>query len=246
MTIDSPSPESHAVIRLGDHDNPSHIMCAKCREIKSKKEFIKKATPAQSRSWGRAGNVAMEVVSKFCSVCRPRHKTFSERTPKDMERHLDNGNTIIPLYKAEAIYHRRVKEGKDKIRDALKRRRYEPRGSVWDALRATLIKKVDCMRATRYRARNGYPPAERIPYADYIYALGKKYIGVIKHNRKCMVPINDIEFWESLITPQEAAEVLRLYAAIPEPYRHRMGGNSVLNMRILQEKCIENGHQQKL
>ena len=73
--------------------------CAKCGESHPLNQFTYLATYAQSKAWGRAGNVRMEITSKLCKACRPKRKPTSKLTKKDLHNKVQTGdlNSFVAL-----------------------------------------------------------------------------------------------------------------------------------------------------
>ena len=92
--------------------------CAKCGESHPLKQFTYLATYAQSKAWGRAGNVRMEIISKLCRNCRPKRKPVSRLTKKEMHNKVQSGDMNAFIAKQEvakeAAEARRLKEDEER------------------------------------------------------------------------------------------------------------------------------------
>ena len=107
--------------------------CAKCGESRPLKEFTYLATYAQSKAWGRAGNVRMEITSKLCKACRPKRKPTSKLTKKDLHNKVQTGDLNAYLAQNLLIVRQRdahnkqgiasrkrwLKSWKERLREAL-------------------------------------------------------------------------------------------------------------------------------
>ena len=107
--------------------------CAKCGESHPIAHFTYLATLAQSKAWGRAGNVRMTIESKNCKACRPKRKPTTKLTKKDLHNKVQTGdmNSFIAdklrekrqrkahNAQAKAARYRWVKEWKEELKTAL-------------------------------------------------------------------------------------------------------------------------------
>ena len=86
--------------------------CAKCGESHPLNQFTYLATYAQSKAWGRAGNVRMEITSKLCKACRPKRKPTSKLTKKDLHNKVQTGDLNAYLAQNLLIIKQRTAHNK--------------------------------------------------------------------------------------------------------------------------------------
>jgi hypothetical protein len=82
--------------------------CAKCGESRPLNDFTYLATYAQSKAWGRAGNVRMELESKNCKACRPKRKPPTKLSAKEIHNRVQTGDMNVLVAK-----HLREKQAQD-------------------------------------------------------------------------------------------------------------------------------------
>jgi hypothetical protein len=82
--------------------------CAKCGESRPLNDFAYLATYAQSKAWGRAGNVRMSLESKNCKACRPKRKPPTKLSAKEIHNKVQTGDMNVLVAK-----HLREKQAQD-------------------------------------------------------------------------------------------------------------------------------------
>ena len=107
--------------------------CAKCGESHPIAHFTYLATLAQSKAWGRAGNVRMSLESKNCKACRPKRKPPTKLSAKEIHNKVQTGdmNALVAKHlrekqaqkernaQAKAARYRWLKEWKAELKKAL-------------------------------------------------------------------------------------------------------------------------------
>jgi hypothetical protein len=83
-------------------------ICAKCGQQHPLAHFKYRATYAQSKAWGRAGNVRMELESKNCRTCRPKRKPPTKLSAKEIHNKVQTGDMNVFMAK-----HLREKQAQD-------------------------------------------------------------------------------------------------------------------------------------
>lgn len=192
-------------------------ICAKCGESHPIAHFTYLATYAQSKAWGRAGNVRMTLESKHCKDCRPKRKPKTKLSAKEIHNKVQSGdlNSFVALKlrekqaqkernaQAKASRYRWVKQWKAELKQAL----------------APITREI-------ISARNAYAYAEEKGYVDKA-EFYFKYHGLLKHEK------THIEYsymtnprrpqsarWADYIEPEVFAKIREMWAALPPIFKH--------------------------
>ena len=147
--------------------------CAKCGESRPLKEFTYLATYAQSKAWGRAGNVRMEITSKLCKACRPKRKPTSKLTKKDLHNKVQTGDLNAYLAQNLLIIKQRTAHNKQAIASRkrwLKAWKVELRTALAPITREI----VSAKRAYEYARDKGY-----VDKAEFYF----RYHAILKHEK---------------------------------------------------------------
>jgi len=191
--------------------------CAKCGESRPLKEFTYLATYAQSKAWGRAGNVRMDITSKLCKACRPKRKPTSKLTKKDLHNKVQTGDM-----NALMAHHLREKQSQDahNKQAIASRRRWL---KVWkaelaDALEPIKWEIVSARNAWMYARRNGY-----VDKATFYH----EYMGLLKHEKTHAEMSHMLKpsrppssRWADYISPFVFTRVRDMWAVLPPVYKH--------------------------
>ena len=147
--------------------------CAKCGESHPLNQFTYLATYAQSKAWGRAGNVRMEITSKLCKACRPKRKPTSKLTKKDLHNKVQTGDLNAYLAQNLLIIKQRTAHNKQGMAS---RKRWL---KVWKAELAEALKPIT---KEIVSARNAYLYAKDKGYVDKA-EFYFRYHAILKHEK---------------------------------------------------------------
>ena len=192
-------------------------ICAKCGQSHPIAHFTYLATLAQSKAWGRAGNVRMQVESKHCKDCRPKRKSTTKLSAKEIHNKVQSGdlNSFVALKlrekqaqkernaQAKAARYRWVKEWKEELKTAL----------------TPLTKEIVSARNTWQYARDkGY-----VDKAEFYH----EYMGMLKRAKEYAEYSHALHprrpsssRWADYIEPEVFAKIREMWAALPPVYKH--------------------------
>ena len=191
--------------------------CAKCGESRPLKHFTYLATYAQSKAWGRAGNVRMEITSKLCKDCRPKRKPLTKLSAKEIHNRVQTGD----MNEGMANYLRAKQEQNERNAQAIASRRRWLK--VWKAELAEALKPikweiVSARNAWMYARRNGY-----VDKATFYH----EYMGLLKHEKThaemsyLLTPRRPASArWADYISPFVFTRVRDMWAVLPPVYKH--------------------------
>ena len=240
---------SYAVLTEGDSRLPSHIMCAKCREILPRSSFKKRTTHAQAKGWGKSGRYKLEVLSKNCESCRPKLRPPRKLSPKELQTRAVSGDLKMGAVVLEARITQRIREGKDGIRAGIQRKMAKKKQQAWDGLWKDVNKSL-----TNARSRMKYlfdvvlgrtttarpkPDISVINYARAVLEATHHAKQTITHNRRWALPLPETlpnnPTWTDILDKPTKEKLTMLYEAIPHAERVRMRSTSVLSINNLVE-----------
>jgi ribosomal protein L15 len=206
---------------------PDHIMCAKCAQIKPRRDFKRRLTPKEMRRYGKSGEsgTLMTVLSKFCKECRPRKKRWESLGLAELERIKKDGAEFnrISEYRLEKLIAR-AKE-KDVAANAsrslvLKRKHGEK------VLTETLKEMDATIKKLRARASNKANGEHKRAYLRQLLAYATR----TRDHMKMDISMGDYKKWVQMnpkqftnyLTTEELSELRTLHDDIPEPERSLM------------------------
>jgi hypothetical protein len=192
-------------------------MCAKCGQAHPIKHFTYLATYAQSKAWGRAGNVRMEITSKLCKACRPKRKPTSKLTKKDLHNKVQTGD--LNAYLAQNLLIVRQQDAHNKQGMASRKRWLkEWKAELKDALMPITKEIISARNTWTYAKDKGY-----VDKAEFYF----KYHAILKHEK------NHIEYafmtnprrpassrWADYLGDSVFTIVREMWAALPPVYKH--------------------------
>lgn len=147
--------------------------CAKCGESRPLKEFTYLATYAQSKAWGRAGNVRMEITSKLCKACRPKRKPTSKLTKKDLHNKVQTGD--LNAYLADKLLIVKQRDAHNKQAIASRKRWLKAwKVELRTALAPITREIVSAKRAYEYARNKGYGGKDKFYF---------EYHAILKHEK---------------------------------------------------------------
>ena len=147
--------------------------CAKCGQSHPIAHFTYLATYAQSKAWGRAGNVRMQVESKLCSKCRPKRKPTTKLSAKEIHNKVQSGD--MNSYMAQQLRIKQQQTEHNKQAMAARKRWLK----VWKeelktALNPLTKEIVSAKRAYEYAKEKGY-----VDKAEFYF----RYHAILKHEK---------------------------------------------------------------
>jgi hypothetical protein len=128
---------------------PAAAMCTVCKEIKPLAEFRAKATKAQSKAWGFAGNVTLEYEASRCKSCQPKKKPLDKLRRDELLAKVRSGE--LSQYLVDSEIKRREASRADKGRDAITKRWGKVYRESWDVMLEPLLAEIKLVRRQRTR-----------------------------------------------------------------------------------------------
>lgn len=119
---------------------PAAAMCTVCKAIKPLAEFKAKATKAQSKAWGFAGNVTLEYDASRCKTCQPKKKTIDKLRRDELLAKVKSGE--LSQYIVDREIEKREASRANKGRDAITKRWGQIYRESWDAMLEPLGKEI--------------------------------------------------------------------------------------------------------
>ena len=191
--------------------------CAKCGESRPLKDFTFLATYAQSKAWGRAGNVRMTLESKNCKACRPKRKPVAKLSAKEIHNRVQSGDMNTLMAK-----HLRIRQQQDESnRQSLSSRKRWLK--VW---RAELKEAIKPITREIVSARNTWHYARDKGYVDKA-VFYHEYMGLLMHEKTHAEMSHMLKpsrppssRWADYISPAVFTRVRDMWAALPPVYKH--------------------------
>jgi len=186
--------------------------CAKCGESRPLKEFSYLATYAQSKAWGRAGNVRMTLESKNCKACRPKRKSVSQLTKKEILNKVRSGEMSIFTAKILRSKQKQAEHNKQAI--ASRKRWLKAWKAELKEILEPIAKEIISARSAWLYARDrGY-----VDKAEFYF----EYHGMLKHEKthaemqQLLKPSRPASArWAYYISPFVFTRVREMWAALP-------------------------------
>ena len=190
--------------------------CAKCGQSHPIAHFTYLATYAQSKAWGRAGNVRMQVESKLCSKCRPKRKPTTKLSAKEIHNKVQSGDMNALMAK-----HLREKQAQDE-RNAQAMAARKRWLKVWKAELGAVLKPigreiVSARNTWHYARGKGYVDKAEF-YFEYMGLLQKaKNWAEMNQMTNPRRPIS--ARWADYIEPEVFTRVREMWAALPPIFK---------------------------
>ena len=191
--------------------------CAKCGESHPIAHFTYLATYAQSKAWGRAGNVRMSLESKNCKACRPKRKPPTKLSAKEIHNRVQTGD--MNSFIADKLREKRQRDARNKQGMASRNRWYsEWKAELKDALMPITREIVSARNAWVYAKEKGY-----VDKAEFYF----EYMGLLQ-KAKNWTEMNQMTNprrpasarWADYISPEVFTRVRDMWAALPPVYKH--------------------------
>ena len=147
--------------------------CAKCGESRPLNQFTYLATYAQSKAWGRAGNVRMEITSKLCKDCRPKRKSVNQLTKKEIHNRVRSGD--MNMFTAKILRSKQMLAERNKQAIASRKRWLKAwKVELRTALAPITREIVSAKRAYEYARAKGYGGKDKFYF---------EYHAILKHEK---------------------------------------------------------------
>ena len=235
--------------------NDKHGLCPKCREVKPLKEFKKLATPTQMRAWGKAGNVRMEMLSKYCKECRPTPRPLSKLSPAKIKERILSGEIIYKdPARAEQILANRIERGRAALVRSGKEHQFNKKRERWAQIVeevSTTHKRFDLQLRNLLRKGIGVENdhhalggnhalggEQQADCRDFLYnphtpriAYTTACVDALKRIKLSLKPVPITKpppSWQHLLTEEEIAIIQSLYNVLPKKGLYQA---AVLNLR---------------
>jgi len=191
-------------------------ICAKCGESRPLKEFTYLATYAQSKAWGRVGNVRMTLESKNCKACRPKRKSVSQLTKKEIFNKVRSGE--MNMFTAKILLSKQTLAERNKQAIASRKRWLkEWKAELKEALAPITREIVSARNAHLYARRKGYGGKDKF-YFEYMGLLKhEKTHAEMSHMLKPSRPPSSR--WADYISPAVFTRVREMWAGLPPIYK---------------------------
>lgn len=192
-------------------------ICAKCGQSHPLSRFTYLATYAQSKAWGRAGNVRMTIESKHCADCRPKRKPKTKLSAKEIHNKVQTGDMNVLMAK-----HLREKQAQDeRNKQAMAARKRWLR--VWkaelkEALAPITREIISARNAWLYAREKGYVDKANF-YHEYMGMLMRaKAEADMEYSVRPRRPAS--ARWADYIEPEVFSRLREMWAGLPPIYKH--------------------------
>jgi len=192
-------------------------ICAKCGESHPLNHFTYLATYAQSKAWGRAGNVRMTLESKNCKACRPKRKPTTKLSAKEIHNKVQSGDMNALMAK-----HLREKQAQDErnkqAMSARKRWLKVWRAELKEALAPITREIISARKIWEYAYDKGYVDKANF-YQEYGELLRReKNLVELDHMTNPRRPVSSR--WADYIEPEVFARLREMWAVLPPTFKH--------------------------
>ena len=190
--------------------------CAKCGESRPLKEFTYLATYAQSKAWGRAGNVRMTLESKNCKDCRPKRKSVNQLTKKEIHNRVRSGD--MNMFTAKILRSKQILAERNKQAIASRKRWLrEWKAELTEALKPITKEIVSARNTWTYARDKGY-----VDKAEFYF----EYMGLLKRAKEYAEYSHTLHprrpasaEWVDYISPEVFTRVRDMWAALPPIFK---------------------------
>ena len=191
--------------------------CAKCGESRPLKEFTYLATYAQSKAWGRAGNVRMTLESKNCKACRPKRKSVNQLTKKDIHNRVRSGD--MNMFTAKILLSKQMLAERNKQAIASRKRWLKDwKTELAEALKPITYEIISARNTWHYARGKGYVDKAEFYFEYYAMLKHEKTHAEMSHMLKPRRPPS--ARWAHYISPAVFTRVRDMWAALPPVYKH--------------------------
>ena len=191
--------------------------CAKCGESRPLKEFTYLATYAQSKAWGRAGNVRMTLESKNCKACRPKRKSVNQLTKKDIHNRVRSGD--MNMFTAKILRSKQILAERNKQAIASRKRWLKDwKAELAEALKPITYEIISARNTWHYARGKGYVDKAEFYFEYYAMLKHEKTHAEMSHMLKPRRPPS--ARWAHYISPAVFTRIRDMWAALPPVYKH--------------------------
>ena len=191
--------------------------CAKCGESRPLKEFTYLATYAQSKAWGRAGNVRMTLESKNCKACRPKRKSVNQLTKKDIHNRVRSGD--MNMFTAKILLSKQMLAERNKQAIASRKRWLKDwKAELAEALKPITYEIISARNTWHYARGKGYVDKAEFYFEYYAMLKHEKTHAEMSHMLKPRRPPS--ARWAHYVSPAVFTRIRDMWAALPPVYKH--------------------------
>lgn len=190
--------------------------CAKCGESHPLSKFKYRSTLAQSKAWGRSGNVRMLIESKHCKDCRPKRKPPRKLTKKDIHNRVQTGD--MNSFIADKLREKKLQDAHNKQAIASRKRWLKAwKAELKEAIKPITREIVSAKKVWEYARDKGYVDKATF-YHEYMGLLmHEKTHAEMSHMLKPSRPPSSR--WADYISPEVFTRVREMWAGLPPIYK---------------------------
>ena len=191
--------------------------CAKCGESRPLNDFTYLATYAQSKAWGRAGNVRMTLESKNCKACRPKRKPPTKLSAKEIHNRVQTGDMNVLV--AKHLREKQAQDERNKQAMAARKRWLKVwKAELAEALKPLTYEIISARNTWHYARGKGY-----VDKAEFYFEYG----ALLRHEKThaemsfMLTPSRPVSArWADYISPAVFTRVRDMWAVLPPVYKH--------------------------
>ena len=191
--------------------------CAKCGESHPLLHFKYRATLAQSKTWGRAGNVRMLVESKHCKNCRPKRKPTAKLSKKEIHNRVQTGD--MNGYIAQQLRIKQEQNERNKQGMAARKRWLKAwKAELKEVLTPITKEIVSARNVWKYARDRGF-----VDKAEFYF----EYMGLLMHEKThaemsfMLTPSRPVSSrWADYIGDAVFSRVREMWAVLPPTFKH--------------------------
>ena len=191
--------------------------CAKCGESHTLDQFKYHSTLAQSKAWGKSGNVRMLLESKLCKTCRPKRKPPAQLTAKEIHNRVRSGD--MSEYTAKMLRAKLARDERNAQAIAA-RKRWEKqwKAELKEVLTPITKEIISARNMSMYARDKGY-----VDKANFYHA----YCGLLRHEKIHAEMNYSIKprrpasaKWADYIHPNVFTQIREMWATLPPAFKH--------------------------
>lgn len=179
--------------------------------------FKYRATLAQSKTWGRAGNVRMLVESKHCKNCRPKRKPTAKLSKKEIHNRVQTGD--MNGYIAQQLRIKQEQNERNKQGMAARKRWLKAwKAELKEVLTPITKEIVSARNVWKYARDRGF-----VDKAEFYF----EYMGLLMHEKThaemsfMLTPSRPVSSrWADYIGDAVFSRVREMWATLPPAYKH--------------------------
>ena len=179
--------------------------------------FKYRATLAQSKTWGRAGNVRMLVESKHCKDCRPKRKPTTKLSNKEIHNRVQTGD--MNGFIADKLREKHERDAHNKQGMAARKRWLKAwKAELKEVLTPITKEIVSARNVWKYARDRGL-----VDKAEFYF----EYMGLLMHEKThaemsfMLTPSRPVSSrWADYIGDAVFSRVREMWATLPPAYKH--------------------------